>query len=233
MENRVLSVIIPVYNEVETIIMAIEMVLQVDTSPFRKQVIVVDDGSTDGTREILKGFSNKYKEINIIFHKKNMGKGAALRTGFSVATGDAVIIQDADMEYNPKDWQKMLPLLLKGEADVIYGSRFLGQSQNWIWSHRLGNKALSALTTLLYGHRVTDMETCYKLVKKDVLDLIHIKAERFDFEPEITAKLLKLGVRYKEVPISYRGRSFKEGKKIRWYDGFNACWILLKYKFTG
>lgn len=231
MHNRVLSVVVPVYNEAQTVIAVLEAVQQVDTMPYQKQIIVVDDGSTDGTREILHQYSAAHLEITVIFHERNMGKGAALRTGFRAVRGEAVIIQDADLEYSPEDWRKMLPVLLSGEADVVYGSRFRGKSTNWVWSHWLGNRVLSLLTSLLYGRWVTDMETCYKLMKKEVLDKIRLRADRFDFEPEITAKILKQGVKFKEVPITYRGRSFTEGKKISWRDAFAACWTLLKYRF--
>lgn len=154
-----------------------------------------------------------------------------MRTGFRAVQGEAVIIQDADMEYDPRDWQKMLPLLASGEADVVYGSRFRGKSKGWVWSHWIGNRILSILTSVLYGRWVTDMETCYKLVKKEVLDRTNLRANRFDFEPEITAKILKQKVKFREVPISYKGRSFAEGKKISWRDAFAACWTLIKYRF--
>lgn len=232
MGDRLLSVIIPVYNERKTVIPVIESVQQVDTTPYRKQIIVVDDGSSDGTSQILRQYTSEHPDIIVIFHEINKGKGAALRTGFSAAQGDAVIVQDADMEYSPSDWGKMLPLLLEDKVDVVYGSRFRGRGTNWIWSHWLGNRALSIMTSLLYGRWVTDMETCYKLIKKDILDQINLRANRFEFEPEITAKILKLGVRYKEVAISYHGRSFREGKKISWRDAFMACWTLLKYRFV-
>lgn len=231
MRDKILSVVIPVYNEAKTILSVLGLVHQVDTIPYRKQIIVVDDGSTDGTRELLQSYKAEYPEVTVIFHEQNMGKGAALRTGFRAAQGEAVIIQDADMEYDPRDWQKMLPLLASGEAEVVYGSRFRGKSKGWVWSHWIGNRLLSILTSILYGRWVTDMETCYKLVKKEVLDRINLRANRFDFEPEITAKLLKQKVKFREVPISYQGRSFAEGKKISWRDAFAACWTLIKYRF--
>lgn len=231
MEYKTLSVIIPVYNEAKTILAVLEAVRQVDISFLQKEIVVVDDGSTDGTRERLKEYRSAHPEVTVIFHERNQGKGAALRTGFAAARGEVVIIQDADLEYDPQDWRKMLPLVLSGEADVVYGSRFRGQSTNWIWSHWFGNRLLSLLTSILYGKWVTDMETCYKLIRKEVLDRVELRANRFDFEPEITAKILKQRVKFKEVPISYRGRSFREGKKISWRDAFTACWTLIKYRF--
>jgi glycosyltransferase involved in cell wall biosynthesis len=230
MKNKLLSVIIPVYNEVKTVQQIVQMVQLTDTSPYDKEIIIVDDGSRDGTQDLLKQLVETNPELTVILHERNKGKGAALRTGFNAAQGEAVIIQDADMEYDPGDWRNMLPLL--EQADVVYGSRFKGQGTNWIWSHWLGNRILSLFTSLLYGHWVSDMETCYKLIRKEVLDRLTLRANRFDIEPEITAKLLKQGIKFREVPISYRGRSFKEGKKINWRDAIIACWTLIKFRLV-
>jgi len=222
-----LSVVIPVYNEKNYILEIIRRVKAVD---IEKEIIIVDDFSTDGTREILKGLAAKGEKV--IFHEKNMGKGAALRTGFGNVTGDYVIVQDADLEYDPDDYHKLLAPVLKGKAEVVYGSRFTGERRNMFFHHWVGNRFLTLVTNILYNTTISDMETCYKLFRSDIIKSIDIKSNRFNFEPEITAKVLKKGIRIYEVPISYTGREFSEGKKISWVDGISALWTLIKCRFV-
>jgi len=225
-----LSIIIPVYNEEATIRAILDKVRAVDIG-MDKEIIVVDDGSHDRTREILKQEEAK-GDIRVVYHDRNRGKGAAVRTGIAAAQGDFVIIQDADLEYDPQDYPKLLKPLLDGEADVVYGSRFLGGAGEAMLSlHRLGNKFLTAITNLLYGSSLSDMETCYKVFRAELIKSIPLHSNRFEIEPEITAKLLKRGYKIREVPIRYKGREFHEGKKITWKDGFDALWTLLKYRF--
>ncbi len=221
-----LSVIIPVFNEAKTIK---EIVKRVASVQVNKEIIIVDDFSQDGTRDVLKSIEKE--NIKVLYHEENKGKGAAIRTGIAAVTGDYVIIQDADLEYNPEEYRKLLAVVQKEKAPVIYGSRFSGRRKSMSISHTLGNKFLTFATNLLYGSSVTDMETCYKLIKCDLLKSLNIKANRFDFEPEVTAKILKRGIKIVEVPISYKGRKWLEGKKITWRDGFAALWTLLKYRF--
>ena len=192
---------------------------------------MVDDCSSDGTTEILKELSQNYK---VLFHEKNQGKGAAIRTAVKEATGDFVVIQDADLEYLPDDYDKLLPILLNDEADVVYGSRFLNveNSKNFILKNKIANKFLTLLTNVLFGATITDMETCYKAFKREFIQGITIKSDRFDFEPEITAKVMKQKARLKEVPISYFGRGHEEGKKINWKDGVHAIFALIKFRFS-
>ena len=195
-----------------------------------KEIIFIDDFSTDGTREILKSLEDKYK---VIYHDKNQGKGAALRTGFSAVTGDITVIQDADLEYDPSDYEGVIRLILDGNADVAYGSRFLdlSGSKTVVKANYFGNKMLTVFTNILFGAKLTDMETCYKAFKTSFIKDIEIKSDRFDFEPEITAKILKKKARVAEAPITYKGRSFEEGKKISWKDGIPALMALIKYRF--
>ena len=225
------SIIIPVYNEKDTILEILEKVEQASFASLNKEIILVDDASTDGTTNILKNINKKYK---ILFHEKNQGKGAAIRTAVKEATGDYVVIQDADLEYLPDDYDKLLPILLNNEADVVYGSRFKNtdNSENFILKNKLANIFLTSLTNLLYRTKITDMETCYKAFKRELIQGITIKSNRFDFEPEITAKLMKKKARLKEVPISYFGRGHNEGKKINWKDGIHAILTLIKYRFV-
>ena len=223
-----LTIIIPVFNERATVLEVLDRVgtIQLDT-----QIIVVDDGSTDGTLELLAdraGASDR--SITLVQHGTNRGKGAALATGTARATGDYVIVQDADLEYDPSDYSKLLAVAKARQAVAVYGSRFGITPPTMSRSHVIGNRALTALTNLLYGSSLTDMETCYKLIRRDVLEEIGITCNRFDVEPEITAKLLKRGVTIHEVPISYSGRSFAEGKKISWVDFVWAVWTLVRLR---
>ena len=224
------SIIIPVFNEKNTIKLLLEKVQNAKFSGLEKEIIMVDDCSNDGTTEILKELSKQYK---VFFHEKNQGKGAAIRTAIKEATGDFVVIQDADLEYLPDDYDKLLPFLINDEADVVYGSRFKNQenSKNFILKNKIANKFLTLLTNILYGAEITDMETCYKAFKRELIQSITIKSNRFDFEPEITAKIMKRKARLKEVPISYFGRGHDEGKKINWKDGIHAILTLIKFRF--
>ena len=226
-----ISIVIPVYNEKDTLKLLLEKVEQANFSGLEKEIIMVDDCSTDGTTEILKELSSKYK---VFFHEKNQGKGAAIRTAIKEATGDFVCIQDADLEYLPDDYDKLLPLLINNEADVVYGSRFKNKEnlKNFILKNKIANKFLTLLTNILYGAEITDMETCYKAFKREFIQGITIKSNRFDFEPEITAKIMKKKARLKEVPISYIGRGHDEGKKINWKDGVHAILTLIKFRFV-
>jgi len=221
-----LSVVIPVYNEKETIR---EIYGSVQAVGIEKEIILVDDYSTDGTRDIVKGLEANPKKFYL--HHKNMGTGAALRTGFQKATGDILIIQDADLEYDPNEYPKLIRPILEGKADVVYGSRFAGGEAHrvlFFW-HMLGNKFLTLLSNMFTNLNLTDMETCYKVFRRDVYEKINIEEDRFGFEPEITAKVAKLGARIYEVGISYSGRGYEEGKKIGWRDGISALRCILKY----
>jgi glycosyltransferase involved in cell wall biosynthesis len=222
-----LSVIIPVYNEKDTLR---EIIARVRAVPLEKEIILVDDCSKDGSREILKALNDP--DIRTIFHEKNQGKGAALRTGFQYVTGDVVVVQDADLEYDPNELLKLIEPIKEGKADVVYGSRFSGKTDKMTFAHWFGNKMLTVTTNILYGTKLTDMETCYKMVKAPIIKSLKLRANRFDFEPEITAKLLKSGKKILEIPITYQGRDWEEGKKITWKDGFAALWSLIKYRFV-
>lgn len=225
-----LSVVMPVYNEKTTIKEILRQVRAVDLGDIDKEIIVVDDCSTDGTCDILKLEADS--SLKVFKHEKNMGKGAAVRTGIGQATGDLIIIQDADLEYDPEDYMKLIEPVLKGKAKVVYGSRFTGERRNMMFWHFVGNRFLSLVTNVLYNTTISDMETCYKLFSSDIIQGITIKSNKFDFEPEITAKVLRQGVRIYEVPISYAGREAHEGKKISWKDAFPALWALAKYRFV-
>lgn len=225
--NPKLSVIMPVYNEGATIR---EIIRRVVKLPIDKELIIVDDGSGDETLDVLQEIRGP--SIKILFHETNKGKGAAIRTGLEEATGEFTIIQDADLEYDPQDYLLLLTPILSGEAEVVYGSRFRGEYKDFSSLHWLGNKFLTLATNLLYRSHLSDMETCYKLFRTDILKTIKFHSNRFDFEPEITAKLLRRGIKIIEVPISYIGRQFAEGKKITWRDGFTAFWTLIKCRFS-
>jgi len=221
-----LSVIVPVYNEKKTIREIYKRIRAVDLD---KEIILVDDFSTDGTRDIIKEFEDD--NTNIYFHEKNTGKGAALRTGFQKATGDILVIQDADLEYDPSEYPKLIRPIIQGKADVVYGSRFAGGECHRIlffW-HMVGNKFLTLLSNIFTNLNLTDLETCYKVFKREVYEKIKIEENRFGVDPEITAKVAKLGARIYEVGISYAGRSYGEGKKIGWKDGFSAIRCIIKY----
>jgi len=223
-----LSVMMPVYNEKTTIR---EIIKQVLAEPTQKELIIIDDYSTDGTREILQEFIGK-PGIIVLFHDKNMGKGAALRTGFKEVTGDIVIVQDADLEYNPAEYPKLIQPILDGKADVVYGSRFSGEPHRvFLFWHYLGNKFLTALANLLANLNLTDMETCYKVFRASILKGISLKSNGFAFDPEFTIKVAKKGYKIYETSISYSGRDYSEGKKIGWRDGFIAIYTLFKYRF--
>lgn len=230
---QTLSIVMPVYNEARTVSTVIERVQNVEV-PLRKEIIVVDDCSSDGTRGILQELAAKYPNIRLLFHDRNQGKGAALRTGFQAATGDIILIQDADLEYDPREYMHLLQPILEGHADVVYGSRFLGGGPHrvaFFW-HYVGNKILTTLSNMMTNLNLTDMEVCYKVFRREVLQGIQIRENRFGFEPEITAKIARRKWRIYEVPISYYGRDYSEGKKITWKDGVRAIWCILKYRFV-
>src|SRR5713101_1548650 len=248
LDNPMISVVIPVYNEKNTIVEILRRVLE---SPFRKQVLVVDDCSSDGTREILRSLEQQkaagtesaaavgggdaipLANLQFFFQEKNQGKGAALRRGFAEARGEIVLVQDADLEYDPRDYGKLLEPILDGRADVVFGSRFLGGPQrvHYFW-HYVANKFLTLLSDLTTNLKLTDMETCYKVFRREVLQGIQLKSDRFGFEPEITAKIAKGYWRIYEVPITYAGRTYEEGKKITWKDGVQALWCIIRFRLS-
>jgi glycosyltransferase involved in cell wall biosynthesis len=226
-EYKKLSVIVPVLNERNTVaeilrrMRAVKLPANLDL-----EIIVVDDGSTDGSVDVLRQLHDS--TTRVVTHATNRGKGAAVRTGFGHSTGDLILIQDADLEYDPEDWPKLLAPVLRGKATVVYGSRFTGERRNMLFLHWVGNRFLSLVTNVLYNTTLSDMETCYKLIAREVLEDLDLRADHFDIEPEITAKILRRHIRIYEVPISYAGREFDEGKKISWRDGFGALWMLIK-----
>ena len=223
------SILMPVYNEAKTIMDVLDLVKAVE---MEKEIIIVDDFSADGTREILKKYFSEDKDsIKVYYHEKNMGKGAALRTAIANATGDYVIVQDADMEYSPHDMLKLKGEVERTGSDAVYGSRFLDSWRSTSFIHFMINNFLTQTTNILFGGKLTDMETCYKMIRTEVIKDLDIQADRFEFEPEVTAKLLKRGVDIKEVPVAYRGRSYDEGKKITWRDGLDALFAIFKYRF--
>jgi glycosyltransferase involved in cell wall biosynthesis len=228
---KTLSIIIPIFNEAGTLDEILNRVLQVDLSEqgFQKELIAVDDCSVDSSWRILENRRSDFAQITR--HETNKGKGAAIRTGLEHATGDYIVIQDADLEYDPDEYIHLLNPIIKGKADVVYGSRFTGERRNMFLHHWIGNRFLTGITNLLYGTTLSDMETCYKLFSRESLEGITIRSNRFNFEPEITAKILKKGIRIYEIPISYTGREYVEGKKITWRDGFAALWAIVKFRF--
>jgi glycosyltransferase involved in cell wall biosynthesis len=228
LQNPLLSVVMPAYNERDTIEEIVRRVLAV---PVRIELIVVDDHSTDGTRERLQELQRELG-FTLLLQPANAGKGAALRAGFAAITGDIVVIQDADLEYSPEEYPELIELICKGLADVVYGSRFLGRHRVFLFTHYLGNCFLTLLTNVLYNTMLTDMETCFKAMRVDVLRSMTLRSNRFGIEPELTAKIFKRGYRVYEIPITYSGRGYGEGKKITWVDGIEAVWTLLKYRFT-
>jgi glycosyltransferase involved in cell wall biosynthesis len=223
------SVLMPVYNERATILAIVERVLAV---PIEKELIVVDDGSTDGTREIIRDRIEGLPGVRVVYHEKNRGKGAAVRTAQALVTGEIAIIQDADLEYDPADYAKLIEPIAARHADVVYGSRFLGSHRAFLFWHMVGNKMLTLLTNLFYNTILTDMETCYKAFRAEIFKDIRIRSDRFEFEPEITAKVFKRGCKVFEVPIVYDGRDYRDGKKITWKDAFGAVWTIVKYRFV-
>ena len=226
-----LSVVIPVYNEAATIAELISRVHAVDVP---KQIIVVDDGSTDGTREALEGLKGHYENMQVLRQPRNRGKGAALRLGFQHATGDFVLVQDADLEYDPAEYPVLLKPLIEGKADVVYGSRFLTTKQHrvlFFW-HSVGNHLLTLISNMLTNLNLTDMETGFKVFRRDVIQSIKLEQNRFGFEPEVTVKIARMKLRIYEVGISYYGRTYEEGKKISWRDGVKALWCILRYTIT-
>lgn len=231
--TKKISLLIPVYNEVESLETLLERVESVDFCGLEKELVIVDDGSEDGTRDILRRLEDQHPQYRIIYHAQNMGKGAALRTAIDVASGDIMAIQDADLEYDPQDYPPLIKMIVDNQADVVYGSRLSeGKTKEaFAGLHYLGNKFLTLVTNLLYSTRITDMETCYKAFRSEILKGIKIRSNRFDFEPEITAKVLKKKCRLAEAPISYNGRAFHEGKKITWVDGLWALKALVKFRF--
>lgn len=224
-----LSVIIPCYNEITTIE---EIVAAVKAVDIVYEIIIVDDGSTDGTRDILPRFDGD-PMVHVIYHDHNQGKGAAVRTGFKAAKGEVMLIQDADLEYDPREYPSLLKPLEEGKVKVVYGSRFLGGPRKtmFFWN-MVANRGLTMITNILYNAILSDMETCYKVFRREVVNDLHLRSRRFEFEPEITAKVLKRGYRIYEVPISYNGREWNEGKKIKWTDAPIAAWTLIRYRFT-
>jgi glycosyltransferase involved in cell wall biosynthesis len=228
-DRVILSVVIPCYNEISTVENLLRRVREV---PLALEVIVVDDGSTDGTRDLLRELDDKLID-QLMFHEKNEGKGSALRTGFGMARGDVVVVQDADLEYDPHELPILLEPILSGKADAVYGSRFLGGPHRvlFFW-HSIGNRFLTLLSNMFTDLNLTDMETCYKMVRTELLQSLPLSAQRFGIEPELTARLAQAGARIYELPISYNGRSYAEGKKIGWKDGVSALWSILKYNLA-
>ena len=226
--DPLLSVVMPVYNERATVEEIVERVLAV---PLRIELVAVDDASTDGTRELLHQLASS-RGFKLVMQETNQGKGAAVRRGIADTTGDVIVVQDADLEYSPEEYPELIDLISRGKADAVFGSRFIGRHRCFSFTHYLGNLFLNLVTNVLYNTTMTDMETCFKAIRADVLKSLPLHSNRFGIEPEITAKLFKRGARVYEVPITYEGRDYSEGKKISWRDGFPALWTLVKYRFT-
>ena len=227
LRDPLLSVVMPAYNERQTIEEIVRRVLAV---PLRIELVVVDDCSTDGTRDLLQTLQRELG-FTLLLQPKNGGKGAALRAGFAEVHGDIAVIQDADLEYSPEEYPQLIELIREGRADVVYGSRFLGRHRVFLFVHYMGNRLLTLLTNVLYNTMLTDMETCYKAMRVEVIRSMTLRENRFGIEPELTAKIFKRGYRVYEIPITYDGRGYEDGKKITWRDGIVAVWTLLKYRF--
>ena len=228
LKDPLLSVVMPVYNERNTLEEIVGRVLAV---PLRIELVAVDDASSDGSREILERLSREHG-FRVCRQERNQGKGAAVRRGIAEATGDIIVVQDADLEYSPEEFPELIELIVKGKADAVFGSRFIGRHRCFLFTHYLANLFLNLVTNVLYNTTMTDMETCFKAVRSELLKSLDLRSNRFGIEPEITAKLFKRGARVYEVPITYEGRDYSEGKKITWKDGFPALWTLIKYRFT-
>ncbi|MFH1519879.1 MAG: glycosyltransferase family 2 protein [Candidatus Omnitrophota bacterium] len=232
MDNFLLSIVIPCFNEKEFVKELVDRVR--NTSIVNKEIILIDDGSTDGTKDIIKN-EIEQKVTKVIYHDRNLGKGAALRSGFKEVRGDIIIVQDADLEYDPQEYPRLIKPILDGKADVVYGSRFVGSQEHrvlYFW-HMMGNKFLTLISNIFTNLNLTDVETCYKVFKKDILGKVSLQESGFEFDPEITAKVAKLKCRIYEVGISYSGRTYAQGKKIGWQDGLKALAAIIKYNFIG
>jgi glycosyltransferase involved in cell wall biosynthesis len=228
LKDPLLSVVMPVYNERATVEEIVGRVLAV---PLRIELVAVDDASTDGTRDVLQQLARE-RGFKLLLQERNGGKGSAVRRGIAEAGGDVIVVQDADLEYSPEEYPELIDLIVRGKADAVFGSRFIGRHRCFLFTHYLANLFLNLVTNVLYNTTMTDMETCFKAVRAGLLKSLELKSDRFGIEPEITAKLFKRGARVYEVPITYEGRDYSEGKKVSWKDGFPALWTLVKYRFT-